>query len=509
MPEPVSALPRSAGVLLHPTSLPGRGVGDLGEAAHRLVDWLAGAEQGLWQVLPLVPVSEGGSPYNGLSAMAGNPLLVSPEELVREGLLDAVGIGGEDLPDDRVDFLRAVPWKEGVIRAAWEGLREGRAPALRGPFQAFRRRHAAWLDDFALFRALRDAHGRAAWSEWERGVRLREPAALESAREELAVAVEVHAFGQFLFDRQWMALRRHAHSRGIRLVGDIPIFVAYDSADVWAHSDVFYLDEEGRPEVVSGVPPDYFSRTGQRWGNPLYRWDVMEARGYRWWTQRFRRTLELVDVLRIDHFRGFESYWEIPAAAKTAIEGEWRPGPGTRLFEAVRRELGELPLLAEDLGLITAEVEALRDGLGLPGMRVFQFAFGDEQNPHLPANHPENSVAYTGTHDNDTSLGWLRGGASEEERLRVGRLLDPEGEDAHWEVIGEVFRSAARFAVVPLQDVLGLGSEARMNTPGTVDGNWAWRLPEGALTEDLQRRLRDVTLATGRASGHAAAGPST
>jgi len=510
MPEPVSALPRSAGILLHPTSLPGRGVGDLGEAAHRFVDWLAGAEQTLWQLLPLVPVSEGGSPYNGLSAMAGNPLLVSPEGLVRDGLLDPDRVGGEELPDDRVDYSRAVPWKEGVVRAAWEGFRAGRAPALREAFEDFRRRNAAWLEDYALFRALRGVYRGAAWIEWERGVRLREPAALERAREELADEVEVHAFAQFLFDRQWGELRRHAGERGVRIVGDIPIFVAYDSADVWAHQDVFHLDAEGHPVVVSGVPPDYFSKTGQRWGNPLYRWDVMEARGYRWWTERFRRTLELVDVVRIDHFRGFESYWEIPADEETAIRGAWRPGPGARLFEAVRRRLGELPLIAEDLGLITAEVDALRDALGLPGMRVFQFAFGDDdRNPHLPASHPEGSVAYTGTHDNDTAVGWLRESASDEERSRVARLLDPAAEDVHWEVIRLVLGSAARLALVPMQDVLGLGSEARMNTPGTPEGNWGWRLPAGALTEDLQRRLREVTLATGRAPRRSAAGAST
>jgi 4-alpha-glucanotransferase len=500
MPEPLSAYPRSAGVLLHPTSLPGRGVGNLGEAAHRFVDWLADAAQTLWQVLPLVPVSESGSPYNGLSALAGNPLLVSVEGLAREGLLDAGEIGGDELPRDRVDYPRVLSWKDTLLRRAHAAFREGRAPALRAGYEEFRERNSSWMEDYALFRALREENRGASWSEWEEGVRLRRREAVRAARARLADAVDHYTFQQFLFDREWRALRDHAHARGVRIVGDVPIFVAYDSVDVWAHRDLFALDEKGRPEVVSGVPPDYFSATGQRWGNPLYRWEVMEADGYRWWVERFRRTLEMVDVVRIDHFRGFQSYWQIPAGEETAIRGEWRPGPGTALFEALREELGELPLVAEDLGLITREVEVLRDELGLPGMRVFQFAFGDDdRNPHLPANHPENSVAYTGTHDNDTSLGWLREGASREERDRVGRLVDPAGVDAHWGMIRAVFASRARFAVVPLQDVLGLGSEARMNTPGTSEGNWEWRLPEGALTQDLQRRLRKLTVATSRA----------
>jgi 4-alpha-glucanotransferase len=502
MPGSLSTCPRSAGVLLHPTSLPGRGVGDLGEAACAFVDWLAGAGQTLWQLLPLVPVSAGGSPYNGLSALAGNPLLVSPEALVREGLLAEDEVGGQDLPAGRVDYPRVLAWKDDLLRRAHAAFRAGRAPGLAPAYEEFRERNAAWLEDYALFRALREENRGASWSEWEEGVRLRRPGAMERARERLAEEVDLNVFRQWMFDREWKALREHAHARGIRIVGDIPIFVAYDSADVWAHRELFTLDEEGKPQVVSGVPPDYFSETGQRWGNPLYRWEVMEADGYRWWVERFRRTLEMVDLVRIDHFRGFESYWEIPAEEETAIHGAWRPGPGAAFFAALRRELGELPLIAEDLGLITREVEALRDELGFPGMRVFQFAFGDDdRNPHLPQNHVENSVAYTGTHDNDTSLGWLREGASREERARVRRLvgLAVADAEAHWEMIRAVFASRARTAIVPLQDVLGLGSEARMNTPGTSEGNWEWRLPGEALTSDLQRRLREITVASGRA----------
>lgn len=500
MAEPLLRGERAAGVLLHPTSLPGRGVGDAGPESRRFVEWLAGAEQSAWQVLPLVPVDGGGSPYNGLSALAGNPLLVSPEALVREGLLDPAEVGGEELPRGRVDYPRALAWKDGLLRRAWEAFRGGAAPGLRGELEAFRARHASWLEDYALFRALREEQEGACWVEWDPGVRLRRPEALARARERLADAVERHAFRQLLFDREWSALREHAHARGVRIVGDVPIFVAYDSADVWAHPELFHLDAEGRPTVVSGVPPDYFSATGQRWGNPLYRWDAMRERGYRWWVERFRRTLEMVDVVRVDHFRGFEAYWEIPAEEETALRGEWKPGPGAELFRALRRELGELPLIAEDLGLITPGVEALRDELGLPGMRVLQFAFGEDgRNPHLPANHPENAVAYTGTHDNDTALGWLQHGAAPEEREALLGLVRDPGGDLNWEMIRLVFASRAKLAVVPLQDVLGLGSEARMNTPGTGRGNWEWRVPEGVVTDPLRVRLAEVTRATGRA----------
>jgi 4-alpha-glucanotransferase len=499
MPEPLAAYPRCSGVLLHPTSLPGRGIGDVGEPARRFVDWLAEAGQTLWQILPLGPVDAGGSPYNGLSAMAGSSLLASPEALVADGLLRADEVGGDGLPADRVDFPGVFAWKEALLRRAWMAFRAGAALGLRGEFDAFRARHAAWLEDYALFRALRDEHGGAAWTEWEPGIRLREPEALARARHRLDGGVELHEFRQWIFQRQWSALRGYARERGVRIVGDLPIFVAYDSADVWAHREQFELDAQGHAAAVSGVPPDYFSATGQRWGNPLYRWEAMRADGFRWWTERFRRVFELVDVVRVDHFRGFQAYWEVDAAAETAVRGRWREGPGAELFAAVRRELGELPLLAEDLGVITPEVEALRDGLGLPGMRVLQFGFGEggADNPHRPGGWPENAVAYTGTHDNDTALGW-RAGAGEAERARLGALLEP-GEEPGWGMIRLVMESRAKFAVVPLQDVLGLGSEGRMNTPGTRAGNWAWRFREGALTPGLARRLRELARASGRA----------
>ena len=502
MPEPAVTARRESGILLHATSLPDPGVGGLGDEALRFIDWLRAAGQLLWQVLPLVPVGEGGSPYNGLSAMAGNPLLLSPARLVEEGLLEDDEVPcPPGLPEAGVDFAEVARWKERLLRRAYGAYRAGWAPALRRDFAAHRERHAAWLDDYALFRALREQHGGASWTEWDPALRRRDPAALARAAGELDEEVERHAFGQFLFDRQWLAVRAHAGAAGIRIVGDVPIFVAHDSADVWAHPELFQLDREGRPTTVSGVPPDYFSATGQRWGNPLYRWDAMEADGYRWWTERFRRTLEMVDVVRIDHFRGFESYWSIPASEETALNGRWEPGPGVRLFAAVERELGPLPLIAEDLGIITPEVDTLREELGLPGMRVLQFAFAgsDPQNPHLPANYPRLAVAYTGTHDNDTAAGWY-GAATDEERAGVeGLAASFPGEEMHWRMIELVLRSEAAVAVIPLQDVLGLGSEARMNTPGTVDGNWAWRFRPGDLTPELAARLLEVTRATGRA----------
>jgi 4-alpha-glucanotransferase len=428
--------------------------------------------------------------------MAGNTFLLDAKRLADEGLIDAEP-EAEDAPV-RVDFAAAARRSEALIRQAHDRLKAGGAPALREEFAAYAQRQKYWLDDYALFRALRDSRG-APWTSWETGVRARKPAALRRVRAELADEMKRHAFGQFLFDRQWRALRHYANEAGIAIVGDIPIFVSHDSADVWAHPELFYLDEEGAATVVSGVPPDYFSETGQRWGNPLYRWDVMESRGFRWWTERFRRTLEVVDMARIDHFRGFESYWEVPGHEDTALNGEWRPGPGARLFAAVKKKLGPLPLIAEDLGIITEEVEALRDDLALPGMRVLQFAFGgdDPENPHLPGNYVHNAVAYTGTHDNDTALGWYAD-ADGDARRAVQKMAAGDG-DMHWRMIETVLNSDAGWAVMPLQDVLGLGGQARMNTPGVPEGNWAWRFRHGVLTADLAQRLAELVRASGRA----------
>jgi 4-alpha-glucanotransferase len=490
---------RASGILLHPTSLPGPGTGDLGEHAFRFVDWLADAEQSLWQMLPLVAVNEGGSPYNALSAFAGNPLLISPSELVIHGLLEAEDAAAPDLDVDDIDFHAVMRWKEDVVRAAQTVLHED--AELQADFRAYRAEEAAWLDDYVLFRALRDAHGGRCWAEWPVPLRDRHPNALEEARHRLVAEIERHAYAQYLFDLQWSAVRRYAHANGIRVVGDVPIFVSHDSADVWAHPELFHLTEEGQPTVVSGVPPDYFSATGQRWGNPLYRWDVLKATGYRWWIDRFRRTFDMVDVVRIDHFRGFESYWEVPAAEATAMHGRWMPGPGRDLFDAVRAEMGDIPVIAEDLGIITEEVEKLRDDLALPGMRVLQFAFGgenDPENPHRPSNYVHNAVAYTGTHDNDTALGWYAD-ADREAKRQLRALAGGEGE-MHWRMVQAVLRSQAGWAIIPLQDVLGLGGQARMNTPGVAEGNWAWRLEVGELTPELAQRLAALVRETGRAA---------
>jgi 4-alpha-glucanotransferase len=493
---------RRAGILLHPTSLPGDGVGDFGAQAYRFVDWLALAGQTVWQILPLVATQA--SPYNGLSAFAGATFLVSADLLVEDGLLD------EDearppagLDPDRAHYAEAAAWKDGLLRRAHAAFRASASPGLRAGFAEYVERQAEWLHDWCLFRALRDAHG-APWTRWPAPLRRRDADALARARDELADDVERHALGQFLFDRQWGELRRYANGRGILVVGDVPIFVAHDSADVWAHPEIFTVDEHGESTVVSGVPPDYFSATGQRWGNPLYRWDVLERDDYGWWTARFRRTLEMVDVARIDHFRGFESYWEVPAEVETALHGRWLPGPGTRLFEAVQKELGPLPLIAEDLGIITPEVEALRDELGLPGMRVLQFGLGDAdaKNPHRPENWPRASVAYTGTHDNNTAAGWYADEASAEEKAGLARRSRGSASaEVSWRMIEVVLASDADVAIVPLQDVLGLGSEARMNTPGSGSGDWIWRFRDGALTRELAARLRDLTAHTGRLHG--------
>ena len=494
--EPTIAA-RACGILLHPTSLPDPGTGDLGEQAFRFVDWLEYAEQSLWQVLPLVAVNEGGSPYNALSAFAGNPLLISPSELVIHGLLDPRDAEAPALPRDGIDFPAVLRWKDDVVRAAQPILHEDEA--LRDDFAAYRAEKAAWLDDYALFRALREAHGGREWTAWPVPLRDRHPNALEEARHRYVAEIERHAYAQYLFDLQWSAVRRYANEHGIRIVGDLPIFVAHDSADVWAHPELFSLTQEGMPTVVSGVPPDYFSATGQRWGNPLYRWDVLAATGYRWWIDRFRRTLEMVDVVRVDHFRGFESYWEVPAEAETAIYGRWMPGPGRALFDAVGAELGALPVIAEDLGIITDAVEELREALALPGMRVLQFAFGgdDPRNPHLPANYAHNTVAYTGTHDNDTCLGWYEDASGETQR-QVQALAD-DVHEIHWRMMEAVLHSPAGWAILPVQDVLGLGRQARMNTPGVAEGNWGWRLQSGELTPEVAQRLAALVRASGRA----------
>ncbi len=484
---------RSSGILFHPTSLPGPyGIGDLGPAAYRFIDFLAESGCKLWQVLPLGPTGYGDSPYQCFSAFAGNPYLVSPDFLKNDGLLtDDDFADMPTWPENHVDFGMIFNWKPALLDKAYARFETMSQSPLQAEFNAFRFDHASWLADYALFMALKDANGGVAWNEWPEPLRKREPAALAEAREMYADAIRRQEFRQFLFFRHWNWLRGYVHSKGIQIIGDIPIFVAMDSADAWSNPGLFYLDEGGKPTVVAGVPPDYFSPTGQLWGNPLYRWDVHKASGYKWWIERIRATLSTVDIVRIDHFRGFAGYWEIPGDAPTAQTGRWVPGPGIDLFNTIREALGDLPIIAEDLGEITPDVIELRDSLGLPGMKIFQFGFSGPDNPFLPHHYVRNSVVYTGTHDNDTALGWYRTAPSNE-RDFYHRYVTRDNADVPGDMIRAIWGSVAVFALAPMQDFLRLGTEARMNFPGKVGGFWAWRLPDGNLTEQLKGYIREL-----------------
>jgi len=498
-----SPFARASGVLLHVTSLPGPyGLGDLGPDAYRFIDRLADSKQSFWQILPLVPSCAGDSPYAASSAFAGNPLLIPPAKLVEEGLLDHDDLAGSvRFPSQKVDFQAARNFRFPLLRRAFERFQGAQLQFKEAAFKPFCHDNAFWLEDYALFMALKDAHKGAPWWNWGRNLLSRQAPALARARSRLAGEIEYQRFLQFCFFSAWAALKRHANERSVRIVGDIPIFVAHDSSDVWAHQDLFALDDRGKPTVIAGVPPDLFAPTGQRWGNPHYRWDVLAGTGYRWWIDRLRETLRQVDVVRIDHFRGFEAYWEIPADLPTAERGRWVEGPGEALFRAIESALGQrLPIIVEDLGMITPEVIALRERLGYPGMRVLQFAFGgDDINPHRPENYIQNCVVYTATHDNDTTVGWFAS-LSEKERRSVREYLGTDGSDIAWDLIRLAMRSIADIAIVPLQDVLSLGSEARMNFPGKAEGNWVWRCDPGQLTTLHLNRLGEMTEATGRAA---------
>lgn len=472
-------LPRASGLLLHPTSLPSRfGVGDLGPGAREFLDVLVEAGQRWWQILPLGPTGYGNSPYQSYSSYAGNPLLISPERLADDGLLGPADWADmPEFPEDRVDFDAVIPAKERLLRRAFEN-----AGLLPDGFDDFVAANAGWLDDYALFMALKESHGGAAWFDWPHPLVTRDPDALAQAREELADQVRYFQFVQYVFDRQWRDFHAECHRREVGLIGDLPIFVAQDSADVWARPDLFWLDDAGRPTFVAGVPPDYFAATGQLWGNPLYRWEAHEAEGFAWWIARLKAQTDRLDYVRLDHFRGFEAYWEIPAGSPTAVGGRWAKGPGTAFLEAVRVGLGGLPIVAEDLGDITAEVYALRDRFELPGMRVFQFGFSGEPGTdfHLPYSYVNHCIAYTGTHDNDTTVGWFTSmpqGTPEQraetlaQRSFARRLVGGTGDEIHWDVIRAVHASVADTVIIPLQDVLGLGGAARMNVPGRADGN--------------------------------------
>lgn len=492
-------LTRGGGILLHPTSLPGsNGIGEIGEAAFRFIDWLARAGIQYWQVMPLGPTGFGDSPYASASAFAGNPLLISLDWFVGDGLLTESELAElRSLPHHTVDFGAVISLKRALHRLAFD-----RWCAERGhesdAFDLFSRANQTWLDDFCLFTAIKDEHGGALWATWESDLRLRSSDALAEARNRLADDWLFHAFLQFQFRRQWDELHRYANDRDVRIIGDIPIFVAYDSADVWANRSLFLLDDEGAPSVVSGVPPDYFSADGQLWGNPVFDWSANRATGFAWWVERFRTTLNLVDVMRIDHFRGFAASWSVPAGAPTAASGFWSRGPGEDLFDAIRGALGDVDIIVEDLGLITQDVQELRERLGYPGMKVLQFAFDDDPwNVYRPHMYESNAVVYTGTHDNDTTIGWFQGlGQSAQERVRA--YLGHDGSDVAWEFIRAAFVSVADVAIAPLQDVLRLGSEARMNRPGSAIGNWSWRFTGDQLSDGLADGLRHFVEMYGR-----------
>jgi len=492
---------RRAGVLLHPTSLPSRfGIGDLGAGASAFLTWAAAAGQTIWQTLPLGPTTDFNSPYQCLSAFAGNPMLIAPSELVADGFLPAAALKGvPKFPEDRIDFGAVVPWKEGLLRRAWQHFRRFAPPLVRDELGAFRRdpAQAGWLDDWALFSAIKARSGGKAWQQWDAPLRDRDVEALATARAELADELEYHCFVQFLFFRQWERVRAEADRLGVTLFGDIPIYVALDSADVWANPRYFDLDESGEPIVVAGVPPDYFSATGQLWGNPIYRWDRLADDGFSWWVERLRMAFRLTGIVRIDHFRGFAGYWEVPASETTAVKGRWAPAPGAALFAAIRRALGDVAVVAEDLGVITPDVVELRTANNFPGMRVLQFGFGDVDGDHLPHRWERAIVGYTGTHDNDTTRGWFEK-APAIERRRALAYLGGTPETIHWSMMRAVHASVADTAVVPLQDVFGLGNEARMNLPGKAGGNWGWRARRESFTPDVAARLRELTELTGR-----------
>ena len=487
--------PRAGGVLLHPTSLPGpHGSGDLGPAAYHFVDWLVTARQRLWQILPLGNIGAGHSPYMSPSAFAGNVLLIALAELQAQGWLAA---GELDAPPDaaagRIDFAAMLTWRMQRLRRAAAQFAARADTAQRADFEAFCTSHAGWLDDYALFMALAEAHPDLLWCDWDAALAQREPAALARARSAHADQIAFHRFCQWRFFDQWLRLRRHANERGVQIVGDAPIYVAYHSAEVWARPELFELDAARRPQVVAGVPPDYFSATGQRWGNPLYRWPAHADQGYAWWIERVRRTFELVDIVRIDHFRGFAHYWEIPANEPTAVHGRWRAGPGAALFKAIAKALGPLPIIAEDLGLLTPDVGALRKRFAFPGMRILHFAFAEgSRNPYLPHHHEPDSVVYTGTHDNDTTLGWWAE-ASEHERAHARAYLGTDASEIHWDLIRAALASVADTAIVPLQDVLGLDGKHRMNRPGEAQGHWGWRFDWSQVRPEHASRLATLT----------------
>jgi 4-alpha-glucanotransferase len=501
-------LPRSSGVLLHPTCLPGgHGIGDFGPEAYRFLDFLQAAGQKLWQVLPLNPTGYGDSPFQCFSASAGNPLLISLDYLAEQGTLSRNDLRRSPaFAVEAVDYSATSCFKLPLLQKAATNFFANASAENRRGFDEFVRVNASWLEDYALFMAVKDVYNQVAWTEWPLDIAARKSDAVKRERTRLASAINAQKFFQYEFFQQWQKLRAYGRKRNIRIIGDVPMYVAHDSADVWANPQFFLLDERGSPLKIAGVPPDYFSATGQCWGNPIYNWPLLKQTGFQWWVERLRSAFRLYDFIRIDHFRGFEGYWEVPANETTAVNGRWIRGPGAELFAVLRRELGDLPIIAENLGVITPEVEGLRREFGLPGMAILQFAFGnDPQAPTFkPHNYVRNLVAYTGTHDNDTVVGWwMSSGAGDstrtaedvvKEHAYAHAYLGFKEDPIHWVLIRGIMASVANTAIVPMQDILGLGSEARMNLPGMASGYWRWRMKPGVASEEIAARLKELAI---------------
>ncbi len=485
---------RSSGILLHPTALPGPfRIGDFGGEAFLFIDFLARAGQSVWQILPLGPTGYGHSPYNALSAFAGNPALIDLRQLVDCGDLDNKRLNAAITESATSNFDQTHALKNTLLLEAGRHFFAKPAAARHHDFDTFCREQTDWLEDFSLFMALRNTFAEQAWCEWPEELRTRQPQALKEWQDRLEESCQLYNYQQFIFAEQWHKLKAYANRSGILIFGDIPIFVAYDSADVWANQRLFQLDDQGQATAIAGVPPDYFSATGQRWGNPLYRWDQLAEEDFHWWLRRFESQLKNSDMVRIDHFRGFQACWSIPPSEETAINGQWEVVPGRKLFEKLREQRAALPIIAEDLGIITPEVEQLRDDFGFPGMKILQFAFDSgPDNPYLPENHTANSVVYTGTHDNDTTLGWWRS-LTKAQRNRIRDYLGTHRPTMPWELIRLAMASAANLCIIPCQDILSLGKEARFNTPGYAAGNWNWQMTPEGLTDELTNRLRKLT----------------
>ena len=488
---------RSSGILFHPTSLPGKyGIGTLGKEAYAFIDFLKKSKQKLWQIFPLGPTGYGDSPYQSFSSFAGNPYLIDFDLLIEAHLLSE-----EDLKDiffgdneEYIDYGAIYNQKYPLLRKAYENFKSSDNNEMKGSLENFKRENSSWLNDYSLYISLKNHFNGLPWNEWPQDIKNRENAAMEHYKNELADDIEYHNFIQFLFFKQWGDVKRYANENGIKIIGDIPIFVAADSSDAWANPEIFLFDKERKPVKVAGVPPDYFSATGQLWGNPLYNWEKLKETNYSWWVERVRANLSTCDIIRIDHFRGFEAYWAVPYGDDTAINGQWEPGPGIDLFNAIKSQLGELPIIAEDLGLMTQGVIDLREATGFPGMKILGFAFDSgEENDYLPHTYTRNCVVYTGTHDNDTLVGWFQKAKEEDREFARNYLNSRADEEIHWDAIRGAWSSVACMAISPVQDFLGLGSEARINTPGVASGNWQWRLKQGVLTDELAEKIAKLT----------------